>query len=144
MILIGVTTIWEVKCFIFLPSDMLSPVVTPRYTNLMLKRSIFLKKVCKDHFSFTLFKMFPFIIVQKTKLYVKTTVGKLNEEFLPTRILWKSQILVWLNVLKAIFSSLIMEFYGWKVKGDHNVISKKFNGNQLPPSTGNSNETNNW
>ena len=52
-----------------------------------------------------------------------------------------SKYYVWLNALKAILPSLNIEFYGWKMGGDYNVVPEWFSENQLPPSMVNSSET---
>ena len=52
------------------------------------------------------------------------------------------QCSAWLNNLKATLPSFNVEFYGWKVKGDYDLVPKWVRGKQLPPSNASSNETN--
>ena len=39
-----------------------------------------------------------------------------------------------MNSLMALLLPLNVEFYGWKVRRDYNVVPKRVRDNQLPPS----------
>ena len=41
------------------------------------------------------------------------------------------QCYVWVNDVKAVLPSLNIPIYGWKVRGNDNIVPKWFSGNQL-------------
>ena len=46
----------------------------------------------------------------------------------------------WLNALKTTLHSFNAAFYEWKVRGDYNVVPKRFSENQVSPTIGNTSE----